>query len=733
MMKTPVRPLLRCCLFCLSTVNIAAVMGILSIAHASSKEPDNTQPAPIADAGVADKSSPSALTDAVTLAPITASVQSGGYTTQSTRSATKTDTPLIHVPQSVQVVPRSLIEEQDRRSLADVLVNVSGVSPAKPQEALFTSSVIRGFSADIFYDGLPTFGTTAIADPSSLVGTESIEVLKGPTSTLYGGGVGAPLGGLINIVSKVPQEEPVSLLGIRAGSHSTLSTFADINAPLNEKVKARVTGEYQNEGSWLDHVNGRQYTVQPAISFAITPKTELLLRGRFDKRSQREFSGLPAQQALSGDLERYAYPGATIGQPLTTIRNQLLSARLTHVFSDDTKLTLTAQHFASRSQDYGSFIYPEVAAPNPATPTIYPIFGLYLPATIKETTVDANLSSTFDVLGGHHELLGGFNYDSTRLDSSITDAIPLGELDLADPKYQIEYGPTPTPTFSQTNRYQTGALYLQDQATYGRLHLLASLRFTSLQLKQKEQQVNATYHRLNPRLGITYDLTDSLSLYASYGTGFRGAVNFIGLEPPRPETSRNVEFGAKFSANDLGLSGTIALFNQTRKNVTTADPDPAHIGFSVQTGEQRARGVEADLLWEPNDALSLVFNYAYTQAKVTRDDTLSEGSRLPRVLKHSARLAARYRISDGIARGLSFGAGITAVSARETTLPNSAMVPGYALVDAQASYSFDRYTVSLSAVNLTNRKVYDTYQYLASPVVIPVQPRSAYLTLTAQF
>jgi iron complex outermembrane receptor protein len=97
------------------------------------------------------------------------------------------------------------------------------------------------------------------------------------------------------------------------------------------------------------------------------------------------------------------------------------------------------------------------------------------------------------------------------------------------------------------------------------------------------------------------------------------------------------------------------------------------------------------------------------------------------------RLAARYRITDGIAKGLSFGAGITAVSARETTLPNSAKVPGYALIDAQASYSFDKYTVSLSAVNLTNRKVYDTYQYLASPVVIPVQPRSAYLTLTAQF
>lgn len=670
---------------------------------------------------------------AVTLDPIEVSALQTGYATQSAMSATKTETPLIEIAQSIQVIPRSLIDEQDRRTLADTLVNVSGVTATKSQEVLFTTPVIRGFPADIYFDGLPAFGTTASADPTSLIGTERIEVLKGPSSTLYGGGVGAPLGGLINVVSKSPEAEPINLVGIRTGSYSTLSSFADFNVPVNEKVRARISGEYQKEDSWIDHAKGRQYSIQPSISFQLSPKTELLLRAKFDKRSQREYSGLPALPALSGDLDRNADPGATSGQPLTTIKNQLISAQLRHSFSNDTKFVLTAHHFNSKSQDYGSFVYPEVAGPSPATPTVYPIFGLYLPATLKETTIDANLSSTFDILGGRHELLGGVNYDSTKLDSAISDAIPLGELDLANPRYHVNYGSAPIPTYSQTNRYQTTALYLQDQATYGRLHLLGSLRLTSLRLRQKEQNVNATYHRLTPRLGITYDLTDSLSVYASYGTGFRGAVNFIGLDAPKPETSRNVEVGAKFALSELGLSGTVALFNQTRKNVAAADPEPSHPGYSIQTGQQRARGLETDLLWEPNDAFSLLFNYAYTQAEVTRDTSIPTGNRLPRVPKHSVRLAAHYRITDGIARGLSFGAGITAVSARETTLPNSVSVPGYALVDAQASYSFDKYTASLSVVNLTNRKVYDTYQYLSSPVVIPVQPRSAYITLTAQF
>lgn len=309
----------------------------------------------------------------------------------------------------------------------------------------------------------------------------------------------------------------------------------------------------------------------------------------------------------------------------------------------------------------------------------------------------------------------------------------FGDLDLANPAYGLDFGAIPAATYAQTNRYETTALYLQDQATYGRFHLLGAVRLTQLQLRQNEQGVDQTYHRATPRLGITYDLTDSVSVYAAYATGFRGAVNFVGLQPPKPETSRNYEAGLKLAMKDIGLSGTVAVFEQTRRNVTTADPDPAHLGYSIQTGEQRARGIETDLVWEPTAAFSLLFNYAYTQAEVTQDTSIPVGDGLPRVPRHSARLAARYRILDGAAKGLSFGAGITAVSGRELTLPNTVSVPGHALVDAQASYSFDRYTATLSVVNLTNRKVYDTYQYLSSPVVMSVQPRSAYLTLSAYF
>lgn len=671
-----------------------------------------------------------------TLEPIKVSGEREGYTAPSSASATRTDTPLIEVPQSVQVVTQSMIKEQDSHSLTDALVNVSGVRATKPQEALFAQPIVRGFPAEIYINGLPAFGGTAASiDPTSLIGTERVEVLKGPTSALYGGGIGAPLGGLINVISKRPEAEPSALLSMRTGSFGTVNPSMDLNTPIGDKVAARISADYQENDSWIDHVNGHQWSIQPSIAFQLSPETELLLRGQYEDRSQLEYSGLPAAQALTGQIDRNAFPGSTSGQPHTTIENRTTTAELTHQLSDDTRMTVTAQYYEGKVRDYGSFVYPELLGPSPATPTVYPIFKLYLPTNIRENTLDTNLASRIEALGGNHELLVGASYDRTDFTSAMSGAELIGELDLANPGYGISYGATPEIMVSQTNRYETKALYVQDQATYGRFHLLGSLRLTQLDLKQQEQGVDTSYHRVTPRFGITYDLTESLALYAAYSTGFRGAFNFTGRETPKPELSRNYEAGVKLAFNDLGISGTLAVFEQTRRNVSTPDPDPNYsiLGYSVQSGEQRARGVEADLVWEPIPALSLLANYAYTQAEVTEDSSIPVGDGLPRVPRHSGRLAARYRILDGAAKGLGFGAGITALSSRELTLPNTVSAPGYALLDAQTSYDFDRYTISVSAVNLTGRKVFETYQYLGAPLVLPTQPRSAYLTLTASF
>ncbi|GAB7539925.1 TonB-dependent siderophore receptor [Burkholderia sp. 3C] len=645
-------------------------------------------------------------------------------------SATRTDTPLIEVPQSVQVIPRQRIEEQDARTLADALRNVSGVVPSEPAESTIVSDLVRGFPADVYLDGLPTTGMNATSSPASLVGIERIEVLKGPASTLYGGGLGAPLGGLIDIETERPKAKRGGYVAMRTGSDGTLNPYFDMTGALAPSIDARLAGEYAHDGNAIDQVKGERWALKPSVSFKLAPRTVLLVQGQFNHRSQREYSGLPAAQALAGQLDRYAFPGATTGQPRTSFDSQLATVRLEHAFNDRLRLTVSGRYYQSRIPEYGSFVDPGRYPADPATPTTYPILGFDMLTRTRNATLDANLAADVDALGGQHLLLAGVSYDHTDFssDMGLTDA-PIGMLDLARPAYNVAYG-TPAPlSLTMTDRYQTLAAYLQDQATYGRLHLTGSLRYTQLRFREAELGTNATYHRVSPRIGATFDLAPGVAAYAAYATAFRAAFGFVGLSAPKPETSRNVEAGLKLALNRLGLSGTLAVFDQTRENVST--PDPAHPLFSIQTGRERARGIETDLTWEPVPAFSLLVNYAYTRATVTEDNTIPVGNTLARVPKHSGRVAFRYRVPSGPASGLSVGAGVTAFGAREITLPNSVSVPGYALFDAQAEYRLGHYTIGLSVQNLANRHVYAPYQYLSSPVVMPVQPRTVYVTLKA--
>ena len=200
------------------------------------------------------------------------------YFVPETSAATKTDTPLIEVPQSVQVINRTLIEEQDRRTLADALVNVSGVTPVRSEEVLFTSPIVRGFPGEIYQDELPFYcATTTANDPTSLVGVERMDVVKGLVSTLYAGGVGTPHGGLINVETVRPSDKLGGYVAFRAGSFGTVDPYADVNVPLGDGIAARVTGEYQRNRSWIDRVRGNRWSIQPSLSFQFGPRTDLFV------------------------------------------------------------------------------------------------------------------------------------------------------------------------------------------------------------------------------------------------------------------------------------------------------------------------------------------------------------------------------------------------------------------------------------------------------------------------
>jgi iron complex outermembrane receptor protein len=650
-------------------------------------------------------------------------------------SATRTDTPLIEVPQSIEAIPQAVLVAQDAHRLTDALVNVSGVTPTKPEELLFTPPIVRGFPAEVYVDGLPIFGGNQQSfDPTSLVGIESVDVLKGPTSALYGGGLGSPLGGLINVVSERPTDKLDGVVALRGGNFTTLDPYTDLNVPLGSRIAGRIAGEYQTNQSWIDLVKGQRWSVQPSLSFHIGSRADLLLQGQINNRSQLEYSGLPAAQALDGQIDRNAFPGSPVGQPETTDNNRMVTATLGHAFTDTLKLNVTGRYYNSSIDENGSFVDPQMFAPDPTTPTVYPVIPITLITNTKEGTFDANLLAKVHMLGGAHEFLAGADYDWTSFYSGMglgVNANTVGTIDLAHPDYTLVFASQTPVNFIEDDHYKTLAGYVQDQATYGRLHLYAALRYTQLRFLETSNYGvanDATYGHVSPRAGATFDLIHGVALYGGYATAFRASFAFFGLEPPKPESSTNIEGGLKLALAKAGLSGTIAVFDQTHNNVATADP--ANPGFSIQTGQQRAKGAEADLTWEPARAFSLLANYAHTEAAVTEDNAIPVGNVLARVPRNSGRVAIRYRVLNGAAEGLSFGAGVTGFSARQDTLPNTISTPGYAAIDAQAAYDFGRrFTIEGSVVNLADRHTFDPYEYFGFPVVIPNQPLSAYMTL----
>jgi len=667
---------------------------------------------------------------------VVVTAQRGSITAPVAATATRTPTPIEETPQSIQVLTSTLIEEQDLQTISDALVNVSGVAPARTMEIVLQAPLIRGFPVNYYFDGMPTYGLPqGIADPASLVNVERVEVAKGPTSTLYGGGTGAPLSGLINIVSVSPQPDFRTSLGVRAGSFGTLGVEGDINIPFaGDTVGFRLTGMSETADSYINVVDSKRWSLFPTLSWTISPDTKLVIRGQVSRLEQREYSGLPAALTVAPSLmiDRFAFAGAE-DAPRTTTENKLVTATLTHRFSDALQAEMSLSHHDGEFREYSTFPVMPFAG------TTYFFGSGQVPTQSEKTFFTASLLGQFGAGPVKHQVLVGFDYDKTDYYGAMGLNFGWGVIDYATPATNAPFGTAPALSEIENDLMETKALFVQDQVAIGdRLDLTVGLRWSKLDVQSSYTSfgfplvaADESYEKVTPRIGATYEVSDGLSLFAGYAEGFHGVVVAFGVTHPDPETSQSLEAGLKFAAPIKGLTGTVSAYQLTRQNVVTADP--LHPGFSIQAGEQRAKGFETDLVYEPGPALSILFNYAYTNAEVTEDNTIPVGDSLRRVPEHSGRLAARYRFQSDAWRGLEVGAGVTAVSSRELTLPNTVAVKGMALVDAQASYDIGPATLSLSIINLTDNDGFEPYQYFGGAYVIPTQPRSAFITLRTTF
>ncbi len=657
-----------------------------------------------------------------------------GYIAPTIDSATRTRTPLQKVPQSISVIPRTVIDDQQNISVSEGLRNVSGtVSNRILSTPASDATRIRGFTAEQLLDGFTQYYNPA--DRESTVGIERLEVLKGANGVLYGGGSGTPVGGVVNIISKRPAAEVFGELGVKLGTDQLIQPYFDINQPINDQIQFRISGEYTHSKSHVDFVETDRFNINPALSFSNNQGTKLTLLGKVSRWSQPEYQGLPATGTVAGGFS--IDPDLFIGPsniPDSKSEFQSLTAIFDHQLDDiwhfDIRARLASSEFDEKVQTIVGVdgFTADVPVVGPST---WSLVNAHLFQEQVERSLQLNVDGGFDIAGVDTTVLFGADYslltDEGFIDSNI-GAGGSGFVDLTNPIFPDYTTPGPGINNQFVDNITYGA-YAQLQATFAdRLHLLAGVRAatvsvdfrnTSTGVSEKTRQT-----RVLPRIGLSFDATKNITFFAGYAEGMRGQPFSNFVEAPEPERSRQMEAGVKLSYGDT-LSGQLALYQIDRSNVAVTDnTDP--LFRSVAEGEQRSRGIELDVTWQPASSLRFLGSYAYTDA--TLENSLfgaPAGNSLPIIPEHSGRLWVHYDLNDSWSGGL----GLYAQSGAYLSNNNNFKSDAYHTVDAVLSYEQDLYRLSASLKNLTNQDYFEAYNYFGGRVS-PAAGTSLYLNVS---
>jgi iron complex outermembrane recepter protein len=650
-----------------------------------------------------------------------------GYNVPNASTATKTDTPLRDIPQSIQVVPQQVIEDRNVRTVTEALETVSGVTPGSRSYggAPITNKIIRGFDQAgtgvvNFRDGFPD-GDFYVLSPIETV--ERVEVLKGPASVLFG--AGEP-GGIVNTVTKKPLSDPYYKLAFEAGNYGFYQPSIDLSGPLNNNKTAlyRFIASYQGSSDFQDFANRGLTTIAPSLTFKIGEKTNLNLYYEYTRLSGYPASGLGNAVFLSDgsltprDFATY-YP--SLSQVDTT--SQRFGYILNHKFNDNWQIR---NNVAINITRFGEDV---------ASGTTL-IDDRFLDEFNVSTAVFErnNYFGQIDLLGKFitgsilHQVLAGFDFNRfSNVGDRISADTPLPPLDIRNPNYDI-----PKPTYSTRLTFsdfdlvrRSYGVYLQDQiALGGRLKFLIGGRYDWASTDfEADTDTGGEVIRFptrndgafSPRVGLVYQPSEEVSLYASYTRSFAPLSGFdntsvdedVTFEPSR---GTQYEVGVKADFLDGRLSATLAAYHLTKTNVLTPNPDDPD--FSIQTGEQRSQGIELDLTGEILPGWNVTAAYAYTDAEVTEDNATPVGNRLPNVPENQASLWTTYEIQTGDLEGLGFGLGLFYVGARQGDLDNSFEMGDYFRTDAALYYRRGRFN---AAINMRNIFDIDAAAFAYSP------------------
>ena len=660
---------------------------------------------------------------------VVAEHESDGYRAERSRTATKTDTPLVDVPQSVSVVTRDLIRDQSMQSLMDVARYVPGAGMAQG-EGNRDAIILRGNSStsDFFLDGV----RDDVEYFRDLYNIDRVEILKGPNAMIFGRG-GA--GGVVNRVSRQANWEPVREVALQGGSWDNRRATFDVGGAVSDGFAARIMGMYEDSGSYRDGVELERKGINPTATLAIGDATMLRFSYEYFDYDRVADRGIPSFEGVPFRTDESTFFGDPGRSPTHATVNQG-SVTIDHAFGDGLRLRNRTVY-----ADFDKF-YQNVFAGGPVDGAT----GLVPLAAYNNEQLRENLFNqtdlTFSAQTGSigHEFLVGIELGEQTTENQRMTGLFNGTdtaflVPASDPRVSVPVTFAPTAT-DNTNRGRAtiAALYVQDQIEFTPNWLaVVGLRYDSFDMDFTDRRgegvrIETSDDLVSPRGGLIYKPVENVSLYASYSMTYvpRSGAQLASLTPTNaafdPEEFENVEVGAKWDISPA-LAVTAAVFQLDQKNVVIANPNVP--GESLLVDGLRTDGVELGISGQVSDAWSIQGGYAWQDGELS--DRLG-GTALAQLPEHVVSLWNRYDFSEAWGVGL----GVIYQSDMYAAADNAVTLPSFTRVDAGVFYTLnERLRMQVNVENLLDERYYPNAHNNNN--ITPGSPLAVRVGVTANF
>jgi iron complex outermembrane receptor protein len=639
-----------------------------------------------------------------------------GYVATRSASGSKTDTPILETPQAVSVVGREQMEDQG----AQTVVEATRYSPGIRSETYGNDPrsdwfLIRGFTAQdtgYYLDSLQLFSTSFATFKLEPYGLERIEILRGPSSVLYGG---TNPGGIINAISKRPPLTPSREIEVGVNSYGNTYGAFDLGGPVSvegngSQLYYRIVGLGRIGDTQVDYTEDNRAFIAPSLTWKPSADTTLTVLGSYQKDDTNGQNFLPyVGTVVPAPFGRIPTSLFTSNPGFDTFKREqaMIGYQFEHRFNDTWTVRQNLR-YNSLSIDYISLYGGGYASPPSAGAAQLARYNFVTTPHADLFSVDNQVEARFGTGPLQHTLLLGLDFKRYSIDDE--QGFEVGpSLDLLNPVY------TPaTPTLSRynlsnTTQTQLGA-YVQDHVKFDRFTLVLSGRHDWVNTDLTDRLFPASSWegdetKFSGRVGLVYTTDMGLAPYVSYSRSFNPliGINNTTRRPFEPETGEQIEVGLKYQPVGMQSFIGVALFDLKRQNILTTDPNNSL--FSVQTGEVRSRGAEFEVNANLMEGFNLIGAYTIYDLETTKDLNPANIGLLPTGIPETfGSLWVDYTVQEGTFKGFGVGAGVRFVGESYADAANTLKVPSYTVADAAIHYERDNWRIALNVSNLFDKE-----------------------------